>query len=279
MNRTFRVKAGDLKKMVREALEGVGEYHQGEQEKRDAQCPECGTLRSRDSQYMGWAPCFECGYVYKDDMDYEKFKTVQRESDIEKNRHQQAPAMDSHLDEADDDEADAAGDDTEDADDAGGDAAGPSAPQEHESGDSLDAQVDKYLTDYEHEAKSAQQEGLDLRSITRRLLEAEDESEPGAITAAGGAAPQPGAGEIDVESFSNSVVRLIENPENLLEFRDTILKRAANFLAKAYSTEIVDEFKRVMREEHDMEIGKSNFDIEDEYEAPRAGQAGPGGAA
>jgi hypothetical protein len=176
-------------------------------------------------------------------------------------------SLSARLNEADDD----------DNDDDNAAAAGPSIPQKHESGDSLDAQVDKYLTDYEHEAKATQREGLDIRAITRRLLEADDEPEQGAISASGGTAVQSGADEIDIESFSNSVVRLIENPENLLEFRDTILKRAANFLSKAYSSDVVDEFKRVMREGHGIEIGKSSFDIEDGYEAPRAAQAGPGG--
>lgn len=144
-----------------------------------------------------------------------------------------------------------------------------------ESGVSLDAQVDRYLNEYEKEAKSAKQEGKDFRSLIKRLLREEE----------GDASPaDPGAGkasvnDLDIESFANSVVRLIDNFDSLLEVRSTLVRRAENFLAKVYDEEVTKEFARVMREEHGIEPGKSAETVSDEqFPAPPAARAGDGGA-
>lgn len=169
---------------------------------------------------------------------------------------------------------DAGGDDEPTGDDASAETA-PKA----ETGDSLDAQVDKYLLDYENDAKGASSEPKTesrRRRSLKRLHEADDGDDT--ITAAGGTAA--GASEnkdIDVEKFAASVARLIQNPDNLIEFKDTLMKRAANYLKKAYPDDVVEGFNKVMRDQFQLEAGKSEFDMEDEFEAPRAAQAGPGG--
>jgi len=147
-------------------------------------------------------------------------------------------------------------------------------PQKEEGEDSLDAQIDKYLSQYESEAKSSKNEGLNFRSMTRQFLlkeegdketpeEDEDES------------PELTTEDIDIQSFSSSVVRLVDNYDSLLEVRNTILRRATNFLFKNYSQDVVDLFKEELLETHDIEIGKSDLEKDDEFEAPKAGAAGP----
>lgn len=153
--------------------------------------------------------------------------------------------------------------------------------EQEDGNDSLDSQVDRYLAQYEGEAKNSQKEGRDFRMLTRRILEAEgDEDEGGGDEGgdAGDEAAKPGLENIDVESFANSVVRLIDNYDNLLEVRSTLMRRAINFVAKAYSPEVVDALKKTLRDDHGLVPGESQQDVEDEeYPAPVADRAGSGG--
>jgi len=153
--------------------------------------------------------------------------------------------------------------------------------------DSIDSQIDSYFSDYESEAKNLQREGRDFRSLVRRFLreaaedeeeskekddeeekedkEDDEEKEPEKLT----------IDDVNVESFASSVVRLIDNYDSLLEIRNTILRRAVNFLSKSYEKDVVDSFKEVVQERHGMEIGKSKSEIEDEdFQPPAAARAG-----
>jgi len=157
-------------------------------------------------------------------------------------------------------------------------------PEEEEGSDSLDSQVDKYLGEYESEAKSAKTEGKDWRRTVRRIVEAggdDEEDDKGDDDALGADEPaKAGTDDIDVDSFTNSVIRLIDNYDSLLEVRNTILRRAANFLNKNYETTVTESFKEKLRGEHGIEIGKSPEEASaDEFQPPPAAQAGPLGGA
>jgi len=147
--------------------------------------------------------------------------------------------------------------------------------------DSLDVQVDKYFSDYEKESKSLKQEGFDHRSITsgffRSLLveeekeekeEKEDEAKKEKLTSE----------DISLEDFAMSVVRLIDNYDSLLEVRETVARRAVNFIAKNYDEAAVKEFKLILEESHDISVDKPEefVDDSDKFPAPRAANAGPG---
>lgn len=160
--------------------------------------------------------------------------------------------------------------------------------EKEEGEDSLDSQVDKYLINYESEAKNAKNEGLNFRSMTRRfLLEAGEEDEDEGEEDEEGektekdkkAAPQKADLEdINMKSFVSDVMRLVENYDSLLEVKNTILRRAANYLAKNYESTAIDAFKEELLESFGIEIGKSKADIADEeFQAPKAGAAGPMG--
>lgn len=144
---------------------------------------------------------------------------------------------------------------------------------EKETDDSLDSQVDRYLGEYEGEAKNSKQEGKDFRALTRRIVsEAEGDDQ------AAGAAGKLSGDNIDVESFANSVARMIDNYDSLLEVRSTLARRAKNFLVKAYDDEVVQSFMRCMREDHGIVPGENKGDIDaEEYPAPVADRAGSGG--
>lgn len=176
--------------------------------------------------------------------------------------------------------------------------------------DSLDAQVDKYLADYESEAKNSKNEGRSFRSLTRRfLLEAGEDEEEGGDEGEGDDEEEPEGDEedseggdeeggdegddeeeeeekltsedINIENFAASVMRLIDNYDSLLEVRSTVLRRTVNFLSKNYDKDVVDSFKEGLVESYGVEIGKTDSEMEDEeFEAPGADRAGasPGGA-
>ncbi len=164
------------------------------------------------------------------------------------------------------------------------------------SGASLDAQVDRYLGEYESSAKKEegdaldasvdQMEALDWRDLVkgRLILEAgegdKDEAEgpddaaPGADAMTGEDDDRPGLETFDVEAFGNDVARLIDNYDNLLEVRSTMLRRAQQFLEKTYSDEVVKAFNDTMRDDHGMEAGSSSRDVNsDKFAAPAADRA------
>lgn len=169
------------------------------------------------------------------------------------------------------------------------------------SGDSLDAQVDRYLGDYEAGAKKVegevdmgasvqQMEAMDWRDLVkgRLITEAPEDEEggEGGEEAAPPPDPMAGAGATDdeasklgleslnIETFANDVARLIESYDSLLEIRSTLLRRASSFLKKTYNDEVVDAFENSMRDDHGMEAGSSPQDLEAEkFKAPNADRA------
>lgn len=156
-----------------------------------------------------------------------------------------------------------------------------------EDGTSLDAQVDRFLGQYEAEAKTSKTEGFDFRMMTRRILnEAGKDDDTGddvpTDDVVGDAAAPPskiGLDKIDVENFTNSVVRLIDNYDSLLEVRNTLVRRAKNFLGKSYFPEVIDAFEKTLREKHGIATGESKDDVDaEDFPAPVADRAGEGGA-
>lgn len=142
----------------------------------------------------------------------------------------------------------------------------------HEQEVSLDAQIDRYFAQYESEAKTSKKEGRDFRMLTRRILgeAGEDDKEPDADEQ-----QKLTIEDIDVESFVNSIVRLIDNYDSLLEVRNTIIRRALNFVSKSYEDDVVRSFKTVLRDSHGMVAGESDLDVSDEeFKAPPADRAG-----
>ena len=133
---------------------------------------------------------------------------------------------------------------------------------EKQPDDSLDQQIDDLLVDYESDAKIKKNEGLDFRTMTRRFLtstltEAEEEKE------AGGPKPKLTLDDIDVEEFATNVVRLIDNYDSLLEVRNTITRRAMNFLLENYDPAVVKQFEVVLEDQHDISLNKSKAEQED----------------
>ena len=174
---------------------------------------------------------------------------------------------------------------------------------EGESGDSLDSQIDRYLTQYEGEAKKtdnsvtspgtqAQMESMDWRALVKGVLiespfmnqagqgdkdsqDAGDDA-PGADDMTGESMDDDklGPDDLDIAKFADDVVRLIENYDSLLEVRDTLFRRARNFLGKNYKDEVLEAFDNVMRDDHGMVPGQDKQSVDDErFPAPPAARA------
>lgn len=154
--------------------------------------------------------------------------------------------------------------------------------------DSLDDQVDKYLVSYESESRKSKSEGLDFRMMTRRfLIEAGEEDEKDEKKDEEGKEDEKGEEidaqkssleDLDMGSFVSDVMRLVDNYDSLLEAKNTILRRASNYLLKNYEKDAADAFKAELLDSYGIEIGKSKSEIEDEkYQPPKAGASGPVG--
>jgi hypothetical protein len=154
-------------------------------------------------------------------------------------------------------------------------------PELEKGEDSLDTQVDKFLSSYEEEAKNSKNEGFNYGMIARRFIfeadeDKEDDKAPEEKT------EKLTGDDLNMQSFVTDVMRLVDNYDNLLEIRNTLLRRAANRLAKNYEPDVLAAFKEVLLESYGVEIGQSESEKADEYQAPKAGAAGPmggGGAA
>ena len=184
------------------------------------------------------------------------------------------------------------------------------AHSEGVSGDSLDQQVDKYINQYEAEAKkagdvqggptggpgpgTAQMERIDWRDLVKGVLieagqgdkDSQDpgDAAPGADDMTGEETDKLGVEDLDIAKFTDSIVRLIENYDSLLEVKSTLMRRARNFLSKNYSDEVLHAFDDVMRDDHGIVPGMDKGAVDDErFPAPPAArasgsaQAGPGG--
>jgi hypothetical protein len=165
-----------------------------------------------------------------------------------------------HLREADEDVADDEAPEEQEA--------APEQPslQDKKEGTSLDSQVDRFLINYEKQAKSQQSEAHDHGRCG--LYEA------GEVQQGSG---KMGLDDINLESFANDVQRLINNYDNLLEIRNTIARRASNFLRKQYDDDVIGAFEEVLREEHGIDAGDDSVPSEEDHTAQRAwGSIEPG---
>ncbi len=160
------------------------------------------------------------------------------------------------------------------------------------SGDSIDSQVDRYLGQYEGDAKKADEptidtmESIDWRDLCKGMVLNEagqgdkdtgddaDDAAPGADAMTGEDDDKLGLESLDVPKFVNDVVRLIENYDSLLEIRSTLLRRATSFLKKTYDDEVIKAFQDVLRDEHGMEAGTDKASLDSErFPAPNADRA------
>lgn len=139
--------------------------------------------------------------------------------------------------------------------------------EKEEVGDSLDAQVDRFLDEYEQEAQSSDvaSESKIFHDLMADVLAEDSDLNAG---------EKKTLDDISIEQFANSVANLVENIENLLEIKNTILRRVMNRLADTYEPSVNDAFEEAMERNHGLAIGKSKLDIEDDFQAPSADRAG-----
>jgi hypothetical protein len=158
-----------------------------------------------------------------------------------------------------------------------------------EGGDSLDRQLDRYLNQYlKVSQESIRGEARDLRSAFRRFLYEADEDDADAEPSEDEKAPddagtddvaaesKPGVDDVDVEKFVDEVVNFIQNFQNLLEVKGTVVRRATKLLKEKFDDSVVKSFEDILMDKHSIEPGRSEGEVEaDQFVAPYAGEAGP----
>jgi hypothetical protein len=152
-------------------------------------------------------------------------------------------------------------------------------PKRETGEDSVDDQIDKYLSQYESQAKEDSKSKFESVSHNRmawdwkRLIEADEDKKD----EKGEEPEKTKLEDINMESFVSDVMRLVENYDSLLEIKNTVLRRAANYLSQNYEGDVLQVFKDQLEESYGIEIGQSESEKDDEIQAPKAGAAGPMG--
>lgn len=131
--------------------------------------------------------------------------------------------------------------------------------EEEPGEDSIDSQIDSYFSDYESKSKSVKKnESKSLLSFMKKLLreaeedeekkDDEEDEEKGEEDKDKDEEPKKlTSDDINLESFANDVVRLIENYDSLLEVRNTILRRAVNFFSSLMSLTYLILLKKFLK--------------------------------
>lgn len=143
-----------------------------------------------------------------------------------------------------------------------------------ELGDSIDTQIDSYLSNFFQQSSEVTESKFKLRALLEEKddEEAEESDEP--VQPA--TPPKQGLNTIDVAEYAQNVARLIDNVESMLEFRSTIAQRAINFLSKTHSDDVIVALKDALREQHSIEPGKTKQETEDDNFVPPFGErSGP----
>lgn len=161
-----------------------------------------------------------------------------------------------------------------------------------ELGKSADDQITAFLVDYESKAiKSASltrdselrhdPEGVDVGSIEvtemydmklSDLLFEDDAS-------IAGMGQWVGSPDIDIESFTNDVARLIMNYDSLVDMEALIINRAHSYILDKYDQETADYFEELMNARHSMTRETSAEQEEPEHEIYAVGALAQGGGA
>jgi hypothetical protein len=158
-----------------------------------------------------------------------------------------------------------------------------------EGNDSVDSQIDTLLSSYEseanevHESYHAVYDPFKNRLVTEAdddeltMADLEDSGDKDKQDDKKMKEPIEPAKKtnLNVREFAGSVARLINNVDNLLEFKNTILRRTLNMVNKNYDPELVHELEIILEDEHSLSVGKNEQDKEDEFVSPYATHAGP----
>lgn len=134
---------------------------------------------------------------------------------------------------------------------------------------SFDAQVDKKLRSFVKDAKQVDDE-LDTIATPEDgdVSDAPEGEEPKKETP---------AQDLDYTALVQDVLDFIDNFDNLIEIKNTVLRRAIAFLKKTHGDEAVSNFKDALNETGSA-VGVNDEEFEaDNYKPSYAIGAGPGG--
>ena len=137
-----------------------------------------------------------------------------------------------------------AGEDSEEEDNA-------EDEKEKELSDTIDADIEAVLIDFEADARKTVEESA------RLIYESEE--------------------EIDMDQFAGEVARLVKNYENLLDMEKMLVDKAKDFIGSRYGDAEAQNLEDKLATQHDIEITAKSSPLESEIQAPLAIGATPGG--
>lgn len=143
--------------------------------------------------------------------------------------------------------------------------------------ESIDLQIDKKFIEFEKKSQTSDQTFENFFFSSNNLLheEKDDEEKEESEESESQEAPERLTTEdIDINQFASDIVRLIENFSNLIEIRDTVVRRSLKFLSSSYDEEVLKLFEETLKEEFGIEEDKTVYDQNYEIQAPRADRAG-----
>jgi hypothetical protein len=147
-----------------------------------------------------------------------------------------------------------------------------------EGNDSVDFQIDRLIAGYRSDAMNMMNEsyiheaadddenkkdGVDKKEKSKDQVEQTPKVQKKSLE------------EINIREFCLSISNLIENIENLVEFKNTILRRTLNTLNKDFNQDVIRQCEIILEDEFGLVIGKSDKDLDDERHIPTADRAGP----
>jgi len=164
---------------------------------------------------------------------------------------------------------------------------------------SVDDQIDALILRYESSSLQEKEKNSSMmESLTRKslkfLFEQDEEQEVGEEAAAEEeAAVEPTGSEemkvtkpgkqiipdLDIDSFASRTVRLINNPDSLLDIKTAIINRIKNFLDENYGDQFVTRYIEILEEEFGIETSEFNeSEMEQTSDDDFAVGANPAGA-
>ena len=160
---------------------------------------------------------------------------------------------------------------------------------------SLDEQIDSLILRYEaksiRDEEDSLMESLAMMSLGYLLREQEemgadtsmDMTATDTTSPTGSEAPaadKPGDQEVpnlNIDAFTNRMVRLLNNAERLLDFKTVIVNRAKNFLDENYGDEFVSRFINILDEEFGIEAEEFEEDTKHDDKFAIGAKTGGGG--
>jgi hypothetical protein len=147
--------------------------------------------------------------------------------------------------------------------------------------DSIDDQLDRYLSNYvKYATESEDLKNENINKIAENFLFEQEEQDK--IDDKNQEMKEDEDVELktlddfDVRNYASNVANLVNNFNSLIEKKNSILRRAINYLSNnQYDARVIKKLEIILEDEYDLQIGKTDNEKDADIAIPRAAAAGP----